>query len=139
MMQALVVDDDKDTRDVLRLILEDVGYTVEEARDGVQTLEALQSSDIPLVVLLDLDLPQLDGIEVLHAVARDPRLAARHAFILLTAVSHRRYQAAEEVCAILSVPLILKPFGLDVLLDAVATAALRLPSMPEAQGDQAGR
>ena len=128
MVQTLVVDDDQDTREVLRLVLEDAGYAVTEATDGVQTIAAIQASGVPLIVLLDLDLPQLDGVEVLRAVARDPRLAAQHSFILLTAVQHSRYQAAEEVCATLSVPLILKPFNLDVLLDAVATAAKRLAS-----------
>ena len=68
---------------------------------------------------------------VLRAVADDARLAARYAFILLTAVQHSRYQAAAEVCETLSVPLLLKPFNLDALLDAVATAARRLPSAPD--------
>ncbi len=127
MVRALVVDDDQDTRDVLRLLLEDAGYAVTEAVDGFQTLDLLQASDTPMVVVLDLDLPGLDGIGVLHAVARDARLAARHAFVLLTAVQHNRYQAAADVCETLSVPLILKPFNMDTLLDAVATAARHLP------------
>lgn len=130
MVRTLVVDDDQDTREVLRLMLEDAGYTVTEATDGLQTLAALQSSDAPLVVLLDLDLPRLDGVAVLRAVADDARLAARHAFILMTAVSHSRYAVADEVCAKLSVPLVLKPFQLDALLSTVATAAGRLPVAP---------
>ena len=128
MVRALVVDDDQDTRDVLRLLLEDAGYAVAEAADGFQTLELLHTSDTPMVVVLDLDLPRLDGIGVLNVVADDARLAARYTFILLTAVQHSRYQTSAEICATLSVPLILKPFDLDTLLDAVATAARRLPS-----------
>ncbi|HST87378.1 MAG TPA: response regulator [Ktedonobacterales bacterium] len=127
MMRALVVDDDQDTRVVLRLMLEDASYTVAEAADGIQTLDALRTSVVPMVVLLDLDLPGIDGIAVLRAVADDAHLAARHAFILLTAVQHSRYQAAADVCETLSVPLILKPFNMDTLLDAVATAARHLP------------
>jgi hypothetical protein len=50
---------------------------------------------------------------------------------LLTAVSHSRYQAAAEICATLSVPLMLKPFNLDALLAAVAAAAHRLPLAPQ--------
>ena len=128
MVPALVVDDDQDTRDILRVVLEDAGYAVSEAADGVQALDALRASASPLVVVLDLDLPRLDGIGVLRAVADDAHLAGRNAFVLLTAVAHQRYQAAEEVCATLSVPLILKPFELDALLEALAAVAERLPT-----------
>ena|SRR6185437_6827916 len=128
MVNTLVADDDQDTRDALRFLLEDAGYTVLETSDGSQTLETLQKSDRPMVVLLDLDMPQLDGIAVLETVAQDAQLAARHAFLLLTAVSRKRYEAANDICVALSVPLILKPFDLDVLLDAVATAARRVSS-----------
>lgn len=131
MMRALVVDDDVDTRDVVRLLLEDVGYVVSEAKDGEQALDMLRASDVPLVVLLDLDLPRIDGVEVLRAVARDARLSGRNAFVLLTAVSHSRYQAAAEICATLSVPIMLKPFNLDALLTTVAAAAHRLPLAPQ--------
>lgn len=127
MVSALIVDDDQDTRDILRVVLEDAGYAVTEAADGVQALDALRASASPLVVVLDLDLPRLDGIGVLRAVADDAHLAARHAFVLLTAVAHKRYQVAEEVCAALAVPLILKPFELDAFLGTVAAAVRRLP------------
>jgi CheY-like chemotaxis protein len=127
MVTVLVVDDDKDTRDVLRMVLEDAGYAVEEAEDGARALDALRDSHIPLVVMLDLDLPKLDGIGVLEEVARDERVANRHCFILLTAVSHYRYRAAEDICATLATPLVLKPFDLDALTGVVAAAAQRLP------------
>lgn len=129
MVRVLIVDDDADTRDVLRLIVEDAGYdVVTEAADGVETLAALRAGDVPKVVLLDLDLPRLDGLGVLNAVAGDPALAARYTFVLLTALNQSRYQATDDVCAALSVPLVLKPFNVDVLLDAVSTAARRLPA-----------
>lgn len=128
-----MVEDDRDTREVLHLVLEDAGYTVAEATDGLEGLAAIQASEVPLVVLLDLDLPQLDGIAVLQEVARDARLAARHAFLLLTAISYQRYEAATAVCAQLGVPLLAKPFQVEALLDLVATAARRLASAPPEQ------
>ncbi len=133
MAQVLVVDDDRDTRRVLRMLLEDAGYTVGEAADGLAGLTTIQASAIPLVVLLDLDLPKLNGADVLQAVARDPRLAAHHACILMTAMSPSQYQAVEEICAKLSTPLIVKPFDMDTLLDQVASATRRLPSAPPDQ------
>lgn len=130
MVSTLVVDDDQDSRGVLRIILEDAGYAVLEAADGMQAIEALRASASSLVVVLDLDLPRLDGVGVLQAVAQDAQLSGRHVFILLTAVAQKRYKAAEAVCATLSVPFMLKPFDLDALLDMVAEAADRLPSQP---------
>jgi CheY-like chemotaxis protein len=127
-VQALVVDDDQDTRDVLRLMLEDAGYAVVEAVDGAEALDVLRASPFPMVVVLDLDLLRLDGIQVLNAVADDAQLADRHAFILVTAVQQRRYRAAADICARLSVPLVLKPFELDTLLADVAAASGSLPS-----------
>ena len=128
MAYVLIVDDDADTRDILRLIVEDAGYeTVADATNGVEALAILRAGDVPLVVLLDLDLPRLDGLGVLNAVAQDPTLAARNAFVLLTAVNQRHYQEAAEVCAQLSVPFVLKPFDVDVLLNAMTSAARRLP------------
>lgn len=127
MLQALVVDDDQDSCDALRLVLEDAGYAVAEAANGLQALAALRASAAPMVAVLDLDLPELDGLSVVRAVTEDERLAARTALVLVTAVAHDHYQAAEDVCERLGVPFLLKPYDLDVLLGAVALAVCRLP------------
>jgi CheY-like chemotaxis protein len=128
MASVLIVEDDKNTRDVLQLAFEDEGYVVAEAADGLQALDVLRESASPLVVVLDLDLPKLDGIQVLQMVALDASLLARHAFILLTAVADQRFQAAEVVCAELMVPIMPKPFELDMVLGAVGAAVHRLPA-----------
>lgn len=131
VMSVLIVDDDEDTRDALRIAFEDEGHTVIEAADGMQALASLRASVSPLVVVLDLDLPKLDGIGVLQAVAQDDTgLAVRHAFILLTAVSQERTRVAEDICAALATPLMQKPFELGALLHAVEEAGSRLPAQP---------
>ena len=123
MVTVLVVEDDRDTREALHFLLEDAGYTVAEAADGLEGLAAIQTSTVPLVVLLDLDLPKRSGLEVLQTVARDRRLFAFHAIAVMTAMSPNHYQAANEICAKLSTPLVAKPFDIDTLLDLVASAA----------------
>jgi CheY-like chemotaxis protein len=128
MASVLIVEDDKDTRDVLRMVFENEGHVVSEAADGLEALDVLRESASSLVVVLDLDLPRLDGIQLLRMVAADPSLAARHAFILLTAVSNQRFREAEAVCAQYMVPVIAKPFELDTVLDAVDAAVHRLPA-----------
>src|SRR5215469_6082308 len=81
----LVVDDDRSIRETLRVVLQEEGYTVSEAEDGQVALKILQASKEPMVVLLDLRMPVLDGAGVLAFVADDQRLSALHAFLLITA------------------------------------------------------
>ena len=65
--RVLIADDDADIRSVLRLYLEDAGYEVAEAADGVETLEVLEREPIDLC-LLDIMMPKLDGYAVLKRV-----------------------------------------------------------------------
>ena len=65
--RILIADDDKDIRSVLRLYLEDAGYEVLEAADGLQTLQVLEGREIDLC-LLDIMMPELDGYQVLKHV-----------------------------------------------------------------------
>ena len=65
--KILAADDEKAIRSVLRPYLEDAGYEVVEAADGLQALEALESQEIDLC-LLDIMMPELDGYQVLKRV-----------------------------------------------------------------------
>ena len=65
--RVLVADDEKDIRSVLALYLEDAGYEVVEAADGVEALQVLETQDIDLC-LLDIMMPELDGFQVLKRV-----------------------------------------------------------------------
>jgi two-component system response regulator VicR len=66
---VLVVDDDDPSRALLRQYLERIGYAVSEASDGPAALRAV-TADPPEVIVLDLGLPGLDGIDVLRAIRR---------------------------------------------------------------------
>jgi two-component system alkaline phosphatase synthesis response regulator PhoP/two-component system response regulator ResD len=63
----LVVDDERNIIDLVRLYLEQAGYAVAEARDGVEALRQHERLD-PDLIVLDLMLPSLDGIEVTRRV-----------------------------------------------------------------------
>ena len=126
MTHVLVVDDDTDIRMTMRLLLEDVGgYTVHEAEDGVSGLEQIRASADPLIVLLDLLMPRLDGIGVLRAVAADRQLATRHAYVLVT-VSRQRPSSDLLAELQVEVPVVIKPFDITTLLDMVDEATRRL-------------
>jgi signal transduction histidine kinase/CheY-like chemotaxis protein len=70
----LVVEDDRRSADLLRVYLEDAGYGVAIARDGVEGLE-LAGSLAPTAVVLDVLLPRLNGWDVLARLKRDPTTA----------------------------------------------------------------
>ena len=65
----LVVDDERNIIELVRLYLEQAGFTVAEARDGKEALEQHASLD-PDLIVLDLMLPELDGMEVTREVRR---------------------------------------------------------------------
>lgn len=68
--QVLVVDDDPKTRDMLRRTLQKAGWTVAEATNGCEAIEALERAK-PALVLLDLMMPGMDGFEVLERLHGD--------------------------------------------------------------------
>src|SRR5204862_7561911 len=68
----LVVDDDEKILRLVRMYLEREGYTVREARDGQAALAAIALYE-PALVVLDLMLPEIDGLSVLRAIRRKAR------------------------------------------------------------------
>ena len=70
MKSCLVVDDSKVIRKVARRILEDIGFAVEEAEDGSLALAACGRA-APDVVLLDWNMPVMDGLEFLQHLRAD--------------------------------------------------------------------
>jgi CheY-like chemotaxis protein len=127
--QVLIVEDDEELRGLLRFALEEEGYLVLEASDGVSGLEHLRTSAQPLVVLLDWLLPGLDGIEVLQALQADPSaLPSRHAFLLMTAAltRHHPFPYLPDLPADVDVRVLAKPFDLERLLPLIAERAARI-------------
>lgn len=119
--QVLVVDDDASIRETLRDLLEDTGYTVTEARDGLQALDCLRKAAAPMIVLLDLMMPRMDGAALLGAVAGDSGRLRRHAYIMMTAGHQTLSLAFAHLLSDLTVQVIYKPFDIDRLLDIVAS------------------
>jgi CheY-like chemotaxis protein len=105
------------------MVLEDMGYDVAEATDGPGALAYLRGTPRRTVVLLDLLLPDMTGVEVLEAVARDPRLSYAHAYLLMTGQHRALPECAHPLLAALGVPVVYKPFDLDTLFEVVARLA----------------
>jgi len=73
--RILVADDDDQMRRLLKMVLERDGYTIEEARDGLDALDHIESHP-PDLVLLDVDMPRLDGFGVLEELRARVHTAA---------------------------------------------------------------
>ena len=71
MKSCLIVDDSRVVRKVARRILEDLHFTIEEAADGKLAMEACRRK-MPDVVLLDWNMPVMNGIEFLRHLRRSP-------------------------------------------------------------------
>lgn len=71
--KVLAVDDEEFNLDILQTDLEEAGFDVVRAQDGVMALEKLQEHSDTDIVVLDRMMPLMDGMEVLHRLKSDPR------------------------------------------------------------------
>lgn len=104
----LLVDDAAEVRMIVRFVLEDDGFVVDEAADGATALvaaRALPDGAVPDVVLLDVQLPDLDGPDVLQALRADP-LTSALPVVFLTAGDGR---LDEELVALGATGVLRKP------------------------------
>jgi CheY-like chemotaxis protein len=123
---VLVVDDDKDIRESLRFLLADEGYAIVTADDGQEALELIPLLPNPAVILLDLQMPRLDGYAVLLDLARHPEIRDRHSIFLLTANIGQLTADMVRLLGREGVPVLPKPFDVDQLKDQVQSAFIRL-------------
>lgn len=112
---VLVIEDDDDIAEHVRLLLEHEGYRVVVTPNGRAALEALsQPNPLPSVILLDLMMPVMDGYEFRKAQLADPRIA-KVPVVLITADSFVAEKAARTGAA----AALGKPFDIDQLLGVV--------------------
>jgi CheY-like chemotaxis protein len=114
MMRAvLIVDDDRFIRRLIATTLEDVGdFDLHEAADGRQALE-VAARQPPSLVFLDVDMPELNGIETCRQLRHQPSTSDATIVMLTAAVGDEVERQAEEAGADL---FLTKPFSpLDLL------------------------
>ena len=121
--RVLVVDDEPQIRRALRTALGGHGYAVEVAEDGEGALAAL-AARVPDVVVLDLMMPGIDGLEVV----RQTRAWSKVPIVVLSARGEERVKV--EALDLGADDYLTKPFGLDELLARVR-AVLRRAGAPQ--------
>jgi CheY-like chemotaxis protein len=117
MPKVLIVDDDEEIRVLLAEFLSEQGYLVRLACHGLEAVEILQH-EAGWVILLDWNMPQLDGAGVLEQVAETPALQLGNTIILLSATARFHAQQLARWSGLVAATLE-KPFELDEVLAAV--------------------
>jgi CheY-like chemotaxis protein len=112
----LIADDRPSSRELLRLVLERAGYAVIEAEDGEEALDRARSGN-PDLILLDLQMPGIDGYGVLAALRGDTRFQ-NLPVLALTASAMRGDR--ERIMAAGFTDYLAKPAGPEVLRETVA-------------------
>jgi two-component system chemotaxis response regulator CheY len=115
MRKIMTVDDSATVRQMLSFTLQDAGYEVIEAADGVEALEKLKNESIRMLIT-DLNMPQMDGIELIREVRKTPgnRFVP---IIMLTTESHEQKKQAGKTAG--ASGWIVKPFRPEQLLRVV--------------------
>ena len=116
---VLVVDDSITVRRVTQRLLQREGYRVTLAADGLQALERLQQ-ERPTVVLSDIEMPRMDGFDLVRNIRNDPRLSDLPVIMITSRIAEKHREHARE----LGVDHYLgKPYSEDELLALVANYA----------------
>ena len=79
---VLIVEDERDLRDIYAFKFEKEGYIVHKAENGVQALEILEQEPATAIILLDLIMPKMGGFQLLQILKRDKSYSKIPVFIL---------------------------------------------------------
>lgn len=108
MPSVLVVDDDRELREVLVRSLADAGYHTAEAGNGRQALDRLEGATLPDAILIDVMMPVMNGVELIKALRNDARYR-RIPVILMTGIND------SMIGVRLNAPVVTKP-NFDALM-----------------------
>ncbi len=113
-MRALIVEDSKATRMVLKDILENVGFEITEAGDGLDALEKLKSSGQFDLALVDWNMPEMNGYKFVVEVRKDLDYDNMKLMMVTTETDTSQVVRALKAGAN---EYVMKPFTKDVILD----------------------
>jgi len=114
---VLVVDDSLSMRHVLSTTMKKAGWNVLQARDGLDALEIVhRSAQLPDAILLDIEMPRMDGYEFLSTIRAVPAYAALP-IVMLTSRGSDKHR--EKATALGATGYLVKPFRDDVLIDTL--------------------
>ena len=114
MSKAMVVDDSRAVRMIVSRILREVGYEVCEAGNGKEALAKLAGEGDVSLVLVDWNMPEMDGLEFVRRMRSDPGKAGIKIMMVTTETEMERMATALEVGVD---EYVMKPFTKEVVTD----------------------
>ena len=123
-MRALVVDDSRSIRTIVGRILKEIGYSAVEAtngKDALRVLGELPAGECPTLALLDWNMPEMNGFELLQALRADQRYAQMTVVMVTTEAEVAQMSRALAAGAN---EYVTKPFTKEILGDKLALVGL---------------
>jgi two-component system chemotaxis response regulator CheY len=121
-MRTLVIDDSKAMRIILKQILQSVGGTVEEAGNGKEGLEKLKGMGQADLVLVDWNMPEMNGLEFVRAVRANP--SYRKLPVMMVTTETEASQMGKALAAGAN-EYVMKPFTKDVIKEKLKILGIK--------------
>lgn len=114
MMRALIVDDSRPIRRIESEILRELGFETADASNGKEALAKLEASPLPDVVLVDWNMPEMNGLEFISAVRHDSRY---HGLAVLMVTTETETDQMLRALSAGADEYLMKPFQKEGLID----------------------
>ena len=131
-LRFLVVDDNEDIRDVFCRLVKRAGHLASVARDGLEALAILQRESFD-VMLLDLSMPRMNGVEVVRWLRDHPAVAPDMRIVVVSAWTGEHRGVLQELGVDTAIQ---KPLRIEHLTDLISEGLL--DKAPPAEGTSSG-
>jgi two-component system chemotaxis response regulator CheY len=122
LVRAIVVDDSRAMRLILRRIVAQLGFEVIEAEDGREALAALAGEEeVPQLALIDWNMPNMNGLELVSAIRADARL--REMTLVMVTTESEQSQIVRALAAGAH-EYVIKPFTSGAMVEKLALLGL---------------
>ena len=121
MTEALIIDDNRTTADALNQMLDVLGLKARVAYGSIAAMALLGSGFTPHFVCLDINMPGVDGTEILAYLRREPRLIPISVFVI---TSDDQPETRKKVMQLGATAMIIKPATIDTLEDVLQRARI---------------
>jgi two-component system chemotaxis response regulator CheY len=126
-VHAIVIDDSKSIRSILAKILLGVGFTVEEAANGLEALDLIKKEKVDLA-LVDWNMPDMDGREFILEVRKNSAYKDMRMMMVTTETAITKVAEALEAGAD---EYIMKPFTKEMIIEKLVLMGLNISSTPK--------